>query len=170
MPTSPDADDNEIHLISYNTTTVLSPVSQADSAFEDMASVDSSNHVSLSSTLEDFPDGLVVKETVTEVKEEFSESSDHGSMSPPESSPRKPQRVTSSPVQTDGKSFMAKANQFSNVINEPPKVHIRANTKEMSAAHIQAVDAQRKAVIQTSTVKRKNVGWEDQEGWYYLHV
>lgn len=161
---SPDADESEIHLISYNTTSVQSPVSQADSAFEDMSSMDNSNHVSLSSTLEDFPEALVGKETNREVKEEFSETSDHGSMSPPESSPRKPQRVTSPPVTLSNKSFMAKANQFSSSINEPPKVHIRANTKEMSAAHIQEVDAQRKAVIMTSTVKRKNVGWEDQEG------
>jgi hypothetical protein len=34
----------------------------------------------------------------------------------------------------------------------------------MSTAHIQEVDAQRKAVIKTSIMKRKTVGWNDEEG------
>ncbi|XP_052100516.1 uncharacterized protein LOC127734587 isoform X3 [Mytilus californianus] len=168
LPTSLDDEDHEIHLISYNTTSLRSPESQTDSAFEDMASSmhsndpDNSNQFSLSSTLEDFPDGFVVKETIREVQTEYVES-DPGSMSPPESSPRKPQSMTSPPVNRDSSSFVTKANKFSSIINEPPKIHIRANTKEMSDAHIQEVDAHRKAVIQNSTVKRKNVGWSDEE-------
>ncbi|XP_063413108.1 uncharacterized protein LOC134695672 isoform X3 [Mytilus trossulus] len=168
LPTTLDDEEHEIQLISYSTTSLRSPESQTDSAFEDMASsmhsndLDNSNQFSLSSTLDDFPDGFVVKETIREVHTESVES-DPGSMSPPESSPRKPQSMTSPPVNRDASSFMAKSNKFSSSINEPPKIHIRANTKEMSDAHIQEVDAQRKAVIQNSTVKRKNVGWSDEE-------
>jgi hypothetical protein len=58
-------------------TSLQSPESTTDSAFEDMASSmhsnDLENYVSLSSTLEDFPDNFVVKEKVQEVKVEFVE-------------------------------------------------------------------------------------------------
>lgn len=152
-------------------TSLQSPESTTDSAFEDMASsmhsndLDNSNHVSLSSTLEDFPDSFVVKEKVREVKVEFEES-DPGSISPPESSLYKAglKRTMSPPGPRDNKSVIEKANKFSSVINEPPKITIKTNSKEMSTAHIQEVDAQRKAVIQTSTMKRKTVGWSDEEG------
>ena len=150
-------------------TSLQSPESTTDSAFEDMASSmhsnDLENYVSLSSTLEDFPDNFVVKEKVQEVKVEFVES-DPGSISPPESSLRTAglKRTMSPPGSRDNKSVIEKANKFSSIINESPKITIKTNSKGMSTAHIQEVDAQRKAVIKTSIMKRKTVGWSDEEG------
>jgi hypothetical protein len=146
-------------------TSLQSPESTTDSAFEDMASSMHSNDVSLSSILEDFPDSFVVKEKVREVKVEFVES-DPGSISPPESSLHKAglKKTMSPPGPRDNKSVIEKANKFSSIINEAPNITIKTNSKEMSTAHIQEVDAQRKAVIKTSIMKRKTVGWNDEEG------
>ena len=52
-------------------------------------------------------------------------------------------------------TFVKKAQQFSEIVNEPPKVRIRATTKEMSDAHLQVVDRERKAVISQSMMKRR---------------
>jgi hypothetical protein len=64
--------------------------------------------------------------------------------------------VTEVPV-TETKMFVRKAQQFSEVVNQPPKMTIRSTSKEMSDEHLQKVDVERKAVISQSMVKRKGI-------------
>ncbi|KAK3089918.1 hypothetical protein FSP39_007645 [Pinctada imbricata] len=200
VPTSTDADaeDAEIQLISFNNTasSIQSPNSQTDSAFEDMMSSMHSNDpdnqtVSLSNTLEDEvvvekeiivqakvvkiesapqlemkiehsfePEMKVEKSSVPEVVEEESEEDEEEPVDIPET-PRmqlKDERLKEIQMQRDPITFVKKAQQFSDIVNEPPKMRIRATSKEMSEAHLQEVDRERKAVISQSTVKRRGVG------------
>lgn len=163
-------DSGEIQLLSYSTS-VQSPTSQTDSAFEDMVN---SNQVSLSSTLEDVKDEIISDspEQVT-----LSDSQPKAESLPTESDGT----VTNSQAKTDfspiaseysyqthssyitevplteTKVFVKKAQQFSEVVNQPPKMTIRSTSKEMSDEHLQKVDGERKAVISQSMVKRKGI-------------
>ncbi|XP_061174975.1 uncharacterized protein LOC133184124 isoform X2 [Saccostrea echinata] len=164
-------DCGEIQLLSHSTS-VQSPTSQADSAFEDMVN---SNQVSLSSTLEDVKDE-VISDTVEQVKVTLAESEPTSESLPSEDAmvtktEAKPEFVpTASEVSyqthssyvtevphTETKIFVKKAQQFSETVNQPPKMTIRSTSKEMSDEHLQKVDGERKAVISQSMVKRRGI-------------
>lgn len=169
-----EEDSGDIQLLSHSNTSVQSPTSQTDSAFEDMVS---SNQVSLSNTLEDVKDISdtlePVKVTVTESqpkvesstkeeeekkKEEEIEISNQAEFTPtqaPQSSIHS-SYVTEVPL-SESKTFVKKAQQFSEIVNQPPKMTIRSTSKEMSDEHLQKVDGERKAVLSQSIVKRRGI-------------
>jgi len=75
-------------------------------------------------------------------------------MSPPET-PRPTMERTLSPLNTprgprDTDSIVRKARNFSDIITEPPKVTIKALTKEVSDEKLRMMDNKRKAIIQQS--------------------
>lgn len=167
-----DEDSGDIQLLSHSNTSVQSPTSQTDSAFEDMVS---SNQVSLSSTLEDVKDISdtlePVKVTVTEsqptvessTKMEEEEEIEITNQAKVEFTPTQtPQSsihssyVTEVPL-SESKTFVKKAQQFSEIVNQPPKMTIRSTSKEMSDEHLQKVDGERKAVLSQSIVKRRGI-------------
>lgn len=172
-----EEDSGDIQLLSHSNTSVQSPTSQTDSAFEDMGS---SNQVSLSSTLEDVKDISdtlePVKVTVTESqpkvesstkeeeeKVEIEEEIEISNQAKVEFTPSQaPQPsihssyVTEVPL-SDSKTFVKKAQQFSEIVNQPPKMTIRSTSKEMSDEHLQKVDGERKAVLSQSIVKRRGI-------------
>lgn len=167
-----DEDLGDIQLLSHSNTSVQSPTSQTDSAFEDMVS---SNQVSLSSTLEDVKDISdtlePVKVTVTEsqptvessTKMEEEEEIEITNQAKVEFTPTQtPQSsihssyVTEVPL-SESKTFVKKAQQFSEIVNQPPKMTIRSTSKEMSDEHLQKVDGERKAVLSQSIVKRRGI-------------
>lgn len=167
-----DEDLGDIQLLSHSNTSVQSPTSQTDSAFEDMVS---SNQVSLSSTLEDVKDISdtlePIKVTVTEsqptvessTKEEEEEEIEITNQAKVEFTPTQtPQSsihssyVTEVPL-SESKTFVKKAQQFSEIVNQPPKMTIRSTSKEMSDEHLQKVDGERKAVLSQSIVKRRGI-------------
>lgn len=167
-----DEDSGDIQLLSHSNTSVQSPTSQTDSAFEDMVS---SNQVSLSSTLEDVKDISdtlePIKVTVTEsqptvessTKMEEEEEIEITNQAKVEFTPTQtPQSsihssyVTEVPL-SESKTFVKKAQQFSEIVNQPPKMTIRSTSKEMSDEHLQKVDGERKAVLSQSIVKRRGI-------------
>lgn len=167
-----DEDLGDIQLLSHSNTSVQSPTSQTDSAFEDMVS---SNQVSLSSTLEDVKDISdtlePIKVTVTEsqptvessTKMEEEEEIEITNQAKVEFTPTQtPQSsihssyVTEVPL-SESKTFVKKAQQFSEIVNQPPKMTIRSTSKEMSDEHLQKVDGERKAVLSQSIVKRRGI-------------
>lgn len=167
-----DEDSGDIQLLSHSNTGVQSPTSQTDSAFEDMVS---SNQVSLSSTLEDVKDISdtlePIKVTVTEsqptvessTKMEEEEEIEITNQAKVEFTPTQtPQSsihssyVTEVPL-SESKTFVKKAQQFSEIVNQPPKMTIRSTSKEMSDEHLQKVDGERKAVLSQSIVKRRGI-------------
>lgn len=167
-----DEDSGDIQLLSHSNTSVQSPTSQTDSAFEDMVS---SNQVSLSSTLEDVKDISdtlePVKVTVTEsqptvessTKMEEEEEIEITNQAKVEFTPTQATQssihssyVTEVPL-SESKTFVKKAQQFSEIVNQPPKMTIRSTSKEMSDEHLQKVDGERKAVLSQSIVKRRGI-------------
>lgn len=167
-----DEDCGEIQLMSHSQTSIQSPTSQSDSAFEDMVN---SNQVSLSSTLEDVKDEVISEVTLEPVKVNPAENQPTEESSPKEEPARKDQvlveftpltegssqsvhssYVTEVPL-TETRTFVKKAQQFSEIVNQPPKMTIRSTSKEMSEEHLQKVDGERRAVLSMSMVKRRGI-------------
>ncbi|KAJ8306206.1 hypothetical protein KUTeg_016751 [Tegillarca granosa] len=123
---------------------------------------DGTNQVTLSNTLDDFQDSLVT-ESFESVKAS-TEESEQQTISPPETSRMSYSYVTEkrpmsppdpSKTPRDTTSIVKKAQQFSESLNRPPKVTIRASSEEMTEQRLQELDAERRAVINIS--KTRNV-------------
>ena len=169
VPMVTTGDDGSIQLISYSTK-LHSPNSDnsgPDSAFEDMQSSLTSNDP-LSSTIEEFgQDEFVLPERVelaestpkrksiddiTKEARKFQLALD-GAHRSREGDIRSP---------TGPKDFMAKAQQFAEVVQKPPKVTVKKkrdiqNADDLTDEKCLEMEAERRAVISSSTVRKRDV-------------
>lgn len=154
-----DDDDEGIQLISYNAklNSPNSDQSGPDSAFEDMQSSMTSNDP-LSNTIDEFsPEEYVTAEKVERV----------------ESTPQKEERSFVLEFDTDrpkggkvlsptsNKDFMTKAQQFADSVQRPPKMTVRLKREiqtpqDLTDERYLQLEAERRAVITSSTVKKKD--------------
>lgn len=162
IPVDIHEDTGDIQLISYNAklNSPNSDQSGPDSAFEDMQSSMTSNDP-LSNTIEEF----VTDEAMTAEKVNKTESV------PKSSAPTqfvlefdtddKPKRSTiTSP--NGNKDFMAKAQMFADSVQKTPKMTVKRKKEITSPDDITderyiQLEAERKAVISMSTMKKKNI-------------
>ena len=163
IPVNINDDGGGIQLISYNAklNSPNSDHSGPDSAFEDMPSSMTSSGP-LNNTIEEF----VTEEIVTAAKVEKIESA------PPKASESKQfvldfggddgpkQYGVTSP--NGNKDFMAKAQMFANSVQKPPKMTVKRKKEITSPDDITderyiQLEAERRAVISSSTMKKRNV-------------
>ncbi|XP_053394858.1 titin homolog [Mercenaria mercenaria] len=160
VPIETSEEDGGIQLISYNAklNSPNSDQSGPDSAFEDMQSSMTSNDP-LSNTIDEFsPEEYVTAEKVDKV----------------ESTPKMEGRSfvlefdtdmpKSGPVlsPTGNKDFMVKAQQFADSVQRPPKMTVKLKREiqtpqDLTDERYLQLEAERRAVISSSTVKKKNV-------------
>ncbi|KAL3868403.1 hypothetical protein ACJMK2_041213, partial [Sinanodonta woodiana] len=159
---------NNVQLISYSIDSKLqSPgeYSQPDSAFEDMASSITSNDP-LSNTLDDVQQEELIMSCISTEKESTSKDTSRKESRKFELALRstgRPKSPTGPLSPNASGDFMEKAKQFADFVQKPPKMIVTLKREITSPddlsdeAYLQ-LEAERRAVISSSMVKRKDVG------------
>ena len=161
IPLETQGDDGTIQLLSYSAKlhSPNSDQSGPDSAFEDMQSSMTSNDP-LSSTLEDIvQEEFVVSEKAVTAETTLKVNTETKSDTAQKSS--KPQRSEFKSV-PGTKDFVTKAQQFADVIQKPPNMRVKlkreiASPEDLTDAAYLKLEAERRAVISSSTVKKKGI-------------
>ncbi|XP_052248907.1 uncharacterized protein LOC127856627 isoform X2 [Dreissena polymorpha] len=165
VPTETNENDGGIQLISYieRLGSPNSDRSGPDSAFEDMQSSVTSNDP-LSNTLDEF---IVNEERVSAEKVVNKESTPEQSKEMAnkfvlefEDTARKRGGNVTSPV--GSKDFLLKAQMFADVVQKPPKMTVKrkkeiATPEELSDERYIQLENERRAVISSSTMKKKDL-------------
>lgn len=160
VPIETNDDDGGIQLVSYNTklNSPNSDQSGPDSAFEDMQSSMTSNDP-LSNTIDEFsPEEYVTVEKVEKV--EKTPKKEGRSFVLEFDTDRPKGGAVLSP--TSNKNFMAKAQQFADSVQRPPKMTVKLKREiqtpqDLTDERYLQLEAERRAVISSSTVKKRNV-------------